>query len=309
MKTVGLVGPADRPELQRLAIRLEERGGAPLFIDPSRDPAIEVAPDRLRAAGEDLSSISALYIADLGLREEPPAPTQDAEAAAQSVQRSMRRLAAWNTLFVRLARKGGLVVNAPEAQSLHALKPWEVACYHADGIPVPQTMATSDPVALAGFRSSDYGLVIKAMAGGYSHTERFEPPSSSEDARRLLNQGPVLVQQLIEGDNIRAFVVAGEMIGAASFITLDGTEIDSRRGKARINRVELPEEVSRIAVAVAGRWKMSFAAVDFMREEGSGRFVVLECNSAPFFVAFEASSGVEVSGRLADHLLGVRRRR
>ena len=151
--------------------------------------------------------------------------------------------------------------------------------------------------------------MIKGMAGGYSHTERFEPPSSQEDARRLLAQGPVQVQQLIEGDNIRAFVVAGEMIGAASFITLDGTEIDSRRGKARISRVELPEEASRIAVAVAARWKMSFAAVDFMREEGSGRFVVLECNSAPFFVAFEASTGVEVSGRLADHLLGVRRRR
>lgn len=309
MKTVGLVGPADRPELQRLAIRLEERGGAPLFIDPSRDSTIEVAADRLRAAGEDLSSIVGLYIADLGLREETPAPTQDAVTAAQAVQRSMRRLAAWNALFVRLARKGVLVVNPPDAQSLHALKPWEVACYHADGIPVPQTMGTSDPPALAGFRSSGYGLVIKSMAGGYSHTERFELPSSPDDARRVLAQGPVLVQQLIEGDNIRAFVVAGEMIGAASFITLDGTEIDSRRGKARINRVEIPEEASRIAVAVAARWKMSFAAVDFMREEGSGRFMMLECNSAPFFVGFEASSGVEVSGSLANHLLGIRRKR
>jgi glutathione synthase/RimK-type ligase-like ATP-grasp enzyme len=309
LKRVGLIGPADRPELQRLAIRLEERGGAAVFIEPSRDPSIEIAGDRLRAGGEDISATVALYVADLGLRTESPKPVDEAGAGTHAVERSMRRLAAWNALFVRFARKGGLVVNPPFAQSLHSLKPFEVASYHADGIPAPRTLATSDALALAGRRSTGSALVIKGMVGGYSHTERFETPSSPDQARRYLADGPVQVQEAIEGDNVRAFVVAGEALGAGSFIPLDGAEIDSRRGKARINRVDLPEEASRNAIAAAGKWGMSFAAIDFMREDASGRFVVLECNSAPFFVAFEASTGVDVSGRLANHLLGIRRGR
>jgi len=320
LRTVGLIGPADRPELQRLAIRLEERGGAAIFVDPRRDSSIVMSRDRLSACGEEISGASALYVADLGMRSvtssdsassgSASAGDADSADAAPSVQRSMRHLAAWNALFDRFAHKGGLVVNPPVAQELHALKPREILAYAPKGIPAPRTVATSDPLVLA--RLGDdrrTAWVIKGMVGGYAHTERFEPPSSLDDAQRLLGAGPVQLQELIEGDNVRAFVLAGEMIGAARFIPLDGTEIDSRRGKARIQSHDLPEEAARHAVAAAGLWGMSFAAIDFMRDERTGRYVVLECNSAPFFVGFEASTGVEISGRLANHLLGIRRGR
>jgi hypothetical protein len=49
---------------------------------------------------------------------------------------------------------------------------------------------------------------------------------------------------------------------------------------------------------------MTFSAVDFMREARSGRYLMLEANSAPFFVTFEARAGLDISGRLADYLLG-----
>lgn len=99
------------------------------------------------------------------------------------------------------------------------------------------------------------------------------------------------------------------MIGAAEFIPLDGAEIDSRRGASRMSRVELPEAVAESAVTAARIAGMTFTGVDFMREEGTGRWALLECNSSPYFVGFEAATGIEVSGYLANHLLGIRRKR
>jgi glutathione synthase/RimK-type ligase-like ATP-grasp enzyme len=313
LKRVGLIGPRERPELERLAIRLEERGGQAVFIDPSRAASIEMNGPTLRACGEDLSSIAAVYVADLRL----PSPISaspdgglDPGATRLAMHRSRRQLAAWNALFARLAGDGCLVVNPPAAQELHSVKPYEISAYVRRGLPVPRTLATTDASAVARLGATrEIRWVIKGMVGGYSHTERFDPPSSQDDAERLLASGPVQAQELIEGDNVRAFVVGGEYLGAAEFIPLDGTEIDSRRGKARLRRVELPEPAVRHAIAVAELAEMTFAAVDFIREEGTDRYVVLECNSAPFFVAFEASTGIEVSGRLANHLMSIRRKR
>jgi len=313
LRKVGLIGPPNRPELERLAIRLEERGGGAVFIDSSRDPGIVVARERLRACGEDLASLAAIYVADLGLRAPGASDADgsaDPEAGGAALGHSMRQLAAWNTLFHCFAGRGGLVVNPPAAQALHALKPHEVAWYRQSGIPAPRTLATTDAAALASLGTESVGgWIVKQLVGGYAHTERFEPPRTREAARRVLDGGPILVQEEIEGRNVRAFVVAGETIGAAAFIPLDGSEIDSRRGEARIQRVDLPEEAARYAERAAQQWGMTFAAIDFMHEETTGRYVVLECNSAPFFVAFEACTGVEVSGRLANHLLGIRRKR
>ena len=312
MKKVALIGPADRPEIERLAIRLEERGGRAVVVDPASDARIEIDGARLRAGGEDLSSVQAVYITDLRL---PPAlgPRDDADfdadTASRALRRSRRQLAAWNALFARLARDGRLVVNPPAAQEMHALKPHEVASYRRGGLTVPRTLATTDPALLADLAGRGGAHVIKGMVGGLAHTERFEPPASREEAERLLAAGPVQTQELIEGDNVRVFVVAGEAIGAAEFIPIDGTEIDSRRGPARFNRVEPPEEVAEAAVAAAKLAGMTFTGVDFMREEGTGRWVLLECNSAPYFVGFEAATGIEVSGYLANHLMGIRRKR
>ena len=45
-----------------------------------------------------------------------------------------------------------------------------------------------------------------------------------------------------------------------------------------------------------------FAAVDMMQESAAGRHVLLECNSAPFFVNFERATGLDISSRLATYL-------
>ena len=116
-----------------------------------------------------------------------------------------------------------------------------------------------------------------------------------------------MVQEFVEGDNVRAFVLDGEVIGAAETVNLDGAATDSRRGEIRVSRVTLPEQAARTAVSAAALWGMPYTAVDFMRDEASGRYLLLECNSSPFFVNFERRSGCDISGRIADYLVGRRR--
>jgi glutathione synthase/RimK-type ligase-like ATP-grasp enzyme len=117
-----------------------------------------------------------------------------------------------------------------------------------------------------------------------------------------------MVQERIQGDNVRAFVIGKTCVTAAEIVPKEGAEVDSRRGLSRLTRVELPASAAENAVAAAARWGMTFGAVDFMRDAATGAYYVLECNSAPFFVNFEATSGVDISGMLATHLLSRRPR-
>ncbi len=306
MERIGLIGPPDRPEIERLSLRLEERGAQPVLLDCRKDPAIILSPGRVSACGEDLSNLRGVYVADLGIPPVssghpggPPGMTD----RRRLLDRSRRRLAVWNALLDHLARRMP-VVNPPAAHDLHALKPFEVAVYERAGLPVPATVASTDPAELATLpEGARGGFLTKGMVGGYRHTERIERPRSAEEAAHLLEGGPVMVQETIEGDNVRAFVLGADLLGAAEIVPIAGGEIDSRRGESRIRSVALPPDAARSALAAAARWGMFFSAVDFMRESGSGRHVLLECNSSPFFVNFERRTGLDISGRLADFLL------
>ncbi|HER43393.1 MAG TPA: hypothetical protein ENO08_02930 [Candidatus Eisenbacteria bacterium] len=144
---VGIVGPSDREEMIRLAIRVEERGAEGVILDSRKNPDIRIGPDGESACGVDLSEFSSFYVADLGL----PSPVArrgdgeiDREASAAALYASRRQLAAWNALLSRLETRCA-VVNPFRTHELHSLKPWETAVYNRMGLPVPVTIATRTP--------------------------------------------------------------------------------------------------------------------------------------------------------------------
>jgi hypothetical protein len=294
MSRVALIGPRDRPEIERLAIRLEERGAEGIVLDSRADPGITMGGGSATACGVDLHRVVGVYVADLGVRSLPVPARDDRE---ETLAASLRHLSAWNALLEHLSRRVR-VVNPPATHDLHALKPFESFSYALADLPVPWTVSTTDPGTVGELPASASGRwVSKGPVGGYTHTTAFDPPGPGEGAARMF-------QERVEGDNVRAFVLDGRVIGAAEVLPLEGAEIDARRGDARIRRIELPDEAAGTAAAAAGRWGMTFSAVDFMREARSGRYLMLEANSAPFFVTFEARAGLDISGRLADYLLG-----
>lgn len=308
MTRVGLIGPPDREELARLAIRLEERGAEAVLLDSRQDPRIRLDGDGTEACGVDLAGLRAIFVSDLGVRS-PWVRGEDERCdlagSRRALASSRRQLAAWNALLERLARTRP-VINPPRTHDLHALKPWEMAVYELDELPVPETMATTDANALREVAGGGGPWIEKGMVGGYGYTEAFAVPDDELGARALVAERPRMIQRRVEGDNVRAFVIGGEVVGAAEIVSTAGDATDSRRGEKRVRRVELPAETTRAAVTAARRWGMEFCAADFMREASTGRHLLLECNSSPFFVNFERASGCDISSPLADLLLGRR---
>lgn len=305
MIRVGIIGPEDRDEMIRLSIRLAERGAEGVILDSRDDPGIRMTPGEEFACGEDLTDFQGFYVADLGL---PSSVIMDGEgrldraASAKALQSSQRRLAAWNALLARLALRCP-VINPPHTHDLHGLKPWEMTVYSRRELPSPLTISTSDPKTLMMRREDPSNeWITKGMVGGYGYTESFVPPDTMEKAKQMLQQGPFMIQERIVGDNVRAFVLDGEVIGAAEVIPQETGETDSRRGDVRLRKIELPDEAISTAVTATAHWGLIFAAVDFMVDPASGRFLLLECNSAPFFVTFEKRTGLPISSKLATFL-------
>lgn len=296
---VGLIGSPEREELQRLAIRLEERDAEPVLLDVRGDPRFALTGSSLEACGVELTRLGACYVADLGLLPSG-AGGGDPQADARALCASQRRLVLWTTVLARLALRAR-VVNPPRTWDLHGLKPFESAAYARAGIPVPRSVATTDPRALLELPALAAGWITKGLVGGYGYTELFAPPEDEAQARAALAAGPRLVQERVRGENVRAFVVGGRLVGAAEIVPASGAEVDSRRDTGRVGRVVLSEQARAHALAAAKRFGLAFAAVDLMRAAG-GRHVVLECNSAPFFVEFERHTGIDVSSALADLL-------
>ncbi|MCK9995478.1 MAG: hypothetical protein KAH56_04265 [Candidatus Krumholzibacteria bacterium] len=306
MKRVGLIGPADRDELVRLAIRLEERGAEPVFLDPREDAAIAMDPTHVFACGEDLSELSACYVADLALRRPYVLDDQgvpDPGASLEALDASRRQLAIWNAVLERLRRRGP-VVNPPRSHDLHGLKPWEMAVYARLGLDHPVTLSTNDVATVQSPPSSRSGAWIrKGLVGGVSYTESFTPPGNQDEAKEALGDGPLLVQERVAGDNVRAYVLDGRILGAAVVVPALADDTDSRRDTHDVRRYELPDSAAQVAISAARHWGMIFTAVDFMIDAASGSHLILECNSAPFFVNFEKQTGVPITGELADFLI------
>lgn len=313
---VGLIGSPERAEIERLAVRLEERGAEGVVFDTRRDPAIRMHAEGEELMGRDLRTFSAFYVADLGLL---PAGVRasdgslDREKSALALRASQRHLASWTALFHRLARRAK-VANPPRAWDLHGEKPFESATLARLGITAPATWATTDPQLLQALATTPKepgapnaaaardGWIRKGLVGGYGYTREFAPPADIGAARAELAQSAALVQARVVGVNVRAYVIGGRYLGAAEVHAAEGAEVDSRKQTSRLRRIDAPASARTDAERLARHWGMEFAAVDFMRDEQTGAWSVLECNSSPFFVEFERLTGIDVSSALADHL-------
>jgi len=312
MTKIALIGPEDREEIQRLALRLEERSAESVIVDTRKPAAIRIDASGEEVCGVSLEGVTGVYVADLGLPRPRVARedgTVDVEASREALAHSQATWASWRHLLERLSGRAA-VVNPPASYDVHGLKPFEIASYSGQGWRAPATLSTDAPEALLdlGEAGAPHGRVRKDLVGGYSFTERLTPPTSLDEASAALAGSALMVQERIEGDAVRAFVIGGRMLVAAEILTQGYGEIDSRRGTARVRRIELPGELCELSKSVAAHWNMSFAGVDWMRAAGGREWVLLECNSAPFFVEFERRTGADIGSALADLLLRRARR-
>ncbi|MGW2400303.1 RimK family alpha-L-glutamate ligase [Kitasatospora sp. NPDC001664] len=113
---------------------------------------------------------------------------------------------------------------------------------------------------------------------------------------------PVLVQQYVEkpGHDLRVVVVGREPVVAFRRVSEDW-RTNTHLG-AQVERAELTEEMAKLCLAVVDQLGEGFYGVDLIEDRETGETAVLEVNANPEFAKSSALHGVDVAGRLADHL-------
>ena len=201
----------------------------------------------------------------------------------------MRALTAW----LGDASRVPLVINRASAHRHNKAKGLHEACLQSFGLRVPDAVTSADPATLRDFAKSGR-TVLKAYNG---KPARAREVSFDEVATYDGSTGPLHLQRLIEGQEIRAHVV-----GEKTFtLKIDSPDLDYRRRglfATESRPVILPEDLA-VQLQKATRLQgLVFAGWD-LKLDSEGRYWCLECNPMPAFAAFDRRH----DGAIAEELI------
>ncbi len=113
----------------------------------------------------------------------------------------------------------------------------------------------------------------------------------------------VIVQEFIKesrGEDIRAFVVDGHVVGAMARTAKEGEFRSNlhRGGTAKV--IELTPEEEIAAIKAANAMKLGIAGVDMLRSERGP--LIIEVNSSPGLEGIESATGVDIAGQIIKYI-------
>lgn len=205
----------------------------------------------------------------------------------------------------RLEDRGIPVVNSPRAIERTVDKFWSSALLEQCGIPTPETIVCETAEeAFAGLRALGGDVIVKPLFGSMGlGMVRVSDEEMAFRVFRTIEQirGVYYLQRTIphDGADIRAFVVAGRVLGAIERRSNGWRTNLSRGGTAR--SIALSEESSALAVRAAAAVAAEYAGVDLLADR-RGAISVLEVNGIPGWRGLQEATGLDVAGRLIDFL-------
>lgn len=188
------------------------------------------------------------------------------------------------------------VVNRPGGNQLNSYKPAHYAWLREHGLLVPPSLLTADPGRVRRFLA-DGRTVVKPICGTRAITREI----GHHDLERLAaSEGPVLVQRLIEGDDVRVHVV-GDTVVACRFAS---TAVDYRSDHdAERSVLDLPPDLAHLLVTRTAEQGLVFAGWDFKLDR-DGRYWCLECNPMPGYSFYDRVCDGAISDALIKVLCG-----
>ncbi len=297
MGRVGIIGPRGG-ETERVLHAVEARGGSGILLDAG---ASGWSSDGFRMAmnGQSLDDVGVFYVKGIPLVLTLPDVgasgafcTWPERYAAERERHSLLHSA-----LRGLELDGRLFVNPLSRFELHVFKLYQSACLSRAGIPVPASMGTDDPHAARAFARAHDSIAAKPLAGG-ALVERLTVDELTDERLEGLAFAPVLLQEYIEGDEYRVYVLDGDPIASFSIPTAGVADARERIDEATfcVPNAAVLEVAARAAVTL----ELVFTAVD-IRVAADGRVVVLECNPTPA-TGFHDKSGI-VLDKLARFLV------
>ena len=185
----------------------------------------------------------------------------------------MEGLRAW------LETTPALVINRPHAHEHNGSKPYHEQWLASRGFDVPPAVTTSDRQVLDDFVSS--GPAIMKTLSGVRATARVV---TAEDLRDFHpEQGPVHVQRLVTGADVRAHVV-GDVVIAAK---IESDAVDYRMGgRNRWSTHELSDGIRAMVVSASRAMGLSLSGWDF-KLDSEARLWCLEANPMPGYSSYD----------------------
>ena len=204
----------------------------------------------------------------------------------------------------RLEDRGTRVVNSPRAIERTVDKFWTSTLLDQCGIPTPETVVCDDPEeAVAAYRTLG-DVIVKPLFGSMGlGMVRVSDEEMAFRVFRTIEQirGVYYIQRTVDhdGTDIRAFVLGGRVIAAIERRAAGWRTNLARGGAART--LSLSEQLSALAVRAAAAVGADYAGVDLVTGR-DGTTYVLEVNGIPGWRGLQEATGLDIAGRLVDHL-------
>jgi glutathione synthase/RimK-type ligase-like ATP-grasp enzyme len=318
----------DNESVESVTRAVTKRGGRALRLDTDRFPSEvrlaaryggEGAGRVTFGAGEyefDLNEVGAVWHRRLSVAARLPREL-DSQLRAASVGESRA------ALLGVLAGLTAFRIDPESAIRRAEQKPLQLRVARESGLEVPRTLVTNDPAAVRDFYEACDGRLMTKMLSSFAVYDRegresvvFTNPVGPEDLEDLtgLSLCPMTFQERVEKRlELRATVV-GRRVFTASIDSQASERAahDWRRdGVALVGEwrpYTLPPEAEGLLLALMDYFGLNYGAADFILTP-DGRHVFLELNPSGEFFWLEHGPGLDISGALADVLLGLAPRR
>jgi hypothetical protein len=309
--TVVIVGFADQPEFGLVADAVEERGGTAIICDvadwPSED-TLKYEPgsdEAVFGSHIEFEDVTGAYVASHHVFH----PTDPAftESLQEHVRPTLNQLREHRGLFESLCgtlEQYADVIVPLENHYWQDRKPLQLHLYDREGVPIPDTLFTNDPDEVRSFYDGHEQVVYKPITKGAVPKKLTE-----EDLDERLDDlatAPVQFQEFVEGEDLRVYVLDGEVIGAAryesEYFSFQHAVVEGKGEEVEIEPITVSDELEDALLRAADVTGFTFAAAD-VRRRPDGTYALLELNEAPRFVAPDKHADLGVSDALAEYLL------
>jgi len=205
----------------------------------------------------------------------------------------------------RLENLGVRVVNSARTIERTVDKYYTSALLEDAGLPTPRTVVTERfDEAMDAFKELG-DVVVKPLFGSEG---RGMVRVCDEDAAyrvfRALELGRYVfyLQEFIPHANrdIRAFVIGGEVV-AAMVRRAEGWKTNVAGG-ARVEPLELSEELRETSLKAAAVLEAEYAGVDILKAE-TGGYYVTEVNGIPGWKGLQKTTEVDIAGMIVEHVI------
>ena len=302
-RPVLLVGAPADVHIAQVARRVEAEGVEALVLDTLGFPErtrLELSEDLsgITLNGRRLERPGAIFLRSY--HAHPLTPGMDVDETMDEDWRTTlvalrEKLTLMRGLVGRWEAQGVPIYN-PLSTDWRTPKPVQLALLEHAGLPVPRTLWTNEPEAVRRFAAGQR-VAYKPVQGGAA-TRELAPEDLTDERLATLAAAPVTFQQLMPGEDVRVYVLDGEILASVRIVS---RALDFRQNEERVEPLELPPEVARQCLRATEVVGLRWTGMDLKRD-ASGTLRFLELNVSPMFLGFESRSGVDILGPLARRL-------